>query len=576
MHFCTHPSMPPRHRRGRGVRRMEQQSSSSSSSSSSPRGDARGAVAGAVRKASTTSSSSSSSSSNGSGSGGDVKDDGGEDEEDDSDSASSVDEKELERQDKEAEKRHRNRRYALEDAREGGDEEDGISDCEDGSGGDSVISDNEDEDEDENETGSQGSQRGAVAGDDAVNRHSRVLPGNEQTLEAKKKKKKKKKCREDFSLDSGFANMRAMENEVYEEEEEEGQEEGKALWDNDSGTSTSGSENALSTTGMDCFDKEDEEEDGGCGDFNNPSSQLPELGGEDDEREAGEDDASIMRKQMYYDPDCNNNVARSMRIVSMEDVKIDPNVDGYVYCFTSVADGPVLSQMALKQILVLLHIIFSYVPEECIVETEYLKPTFDRSIPNGGGGLEKLQKKVPMSMEDLANAQEVRQKLSSMPLCDMPFNTAFVAPGGSTESGEDLFTLQIVDVADILVVPVCITHSTASAKQRTDGGSGTKRRKVHPQQNHRGLREKSGLGPSKTAHDVFGCGTDMEDEDDDENNEENADGGVDDEEDSADEGSREKITGFWMVMLKTRKCYNFQAHLHWLVNSVDKKVCLIF
>lgn len=97
---------------------------------------------------------------------------------------------------------------------------------------------------------------------------------------------------------------------------------------------------------------------------------------------------------------------------------------------------------------------------------------------------------------------------------------------------------QIVDVADILVVPVCVTHTTAPV-QLSGGGAaaGHKRKKVG------GSGSSSGF-----------CGDDDSNDDDDD-----------------DESEREKITGFWMVMLKTRKCYNFAAHLHWLVSSVDKK-----
>jgi hypothetical protein len=238
--------------------------------------------------------------------------------------------------------------------------------------------------------------------------------------------------------------------------------------------------------------------------------------------------------------------------------QVDPNVDGYVYCFTSVADGPVLSQMALKQILVLLHVIFSFIPEECILETEYLKPTFVWGSSSssassgasgggvGGGGLEKLQKKVPMTAEEAERAQELRKKLASMPLCDMPFSEAFnISTAGAEDAphrelpeetdeteNDSAFqrmrrsvlagrksqqhTLQIVDVADILVVPVCVTHKTPPV-----------------------LQERGNNNSSTSSH-----GDDEEE---------------DDEDDSAGGGgeNREKITGFWMVMLKTRLVSHF-------------------
>jgi hypothetical protein len=130
----------------------------------------------------------------------------------------------------------------------------------------------------------------------------------------------------------------------------------------------------------------------------------------------------IFRMQLYDDPDCCNNLSRSLRVVpGIWDVQVESNYDGYLYCFTSVADGPMLSQMALKQILVLLHVIHSFIPEECVLETEYLKPTFDKQ-----GGLEKLQKKVQLTEEEARQAEEVRQKISSLPISEMPFDTAYV------------------------------------------------------------------------------------------------------------------------------------------------------
>ena len=263
-----------------------------------------------------------------------------------------------------------------------------------------------------------------------------------------------------------------------------------------------------------------------------------------------------------------------MRIVDLMDVQVDRNVDGYVYCFTSVADGPVLSQMALKQILVLLHVIFSYIPEECILETEYLKPTFDKSSfssshggGGGGAGLEKLQKKVPMTEEEVRRARELQAKLSSMQLCDMPFNEAFVAT--TDDKDDDHFTrmsaqdyddeasafqriqrsmlagrrhtLQIVDVADILVVPVCITHAVAGA-----AAEGEEEEEAEWEEARQKKKRKKRPDAGADA--------------------------LDDEDDDDDDDEREKITGFWMVMLKTRKCYNFAVHLHWLVSAVDKKV----
>jgi hypothetical protein len=221
---------------------------------------------------------------------------------------------------------------------------------------------------------------------------------------------------------------------------------------------------------------------------------------------------------------------------------------------TSRADGATLSEQALKQILVFLHIIHSFVPEECILETELLKPTFDKQ-----GGLEKLYKKVPMTEEEARQAECARQKISGMAISEMPFDQAFVLGGdgdgasssaaaaadaGGTASsfgmdGESImqrvhqslmlkeqFHMQIVDVAEILLIPVCVSYVTPD-RSRGGGGNGNEQR----------------------ADEDGSCGEDHE------------------------ELGDEKVSAFWMVVLKTRKCYNFSAHLHWLVANVDKEVC---
>ena len=63
-------------------------------------------------------------------------------------------------------------------------------------------------------------------------------------------------------------------------------------------------------------------------------------------------------------------------------MQITSGRDGYVYFFTSMAEGPMLSPVAMQQILVLLHVIHSYIPEDCILETDLLKPTFDKNGKN--------------------------------------------------------------------------------------------------------------------------------------------------------------------------------------------------
>jgi hypothetical protein len=38
-----------------------------------------------------------------------------------------------------------------------------------------------------------------------------------------------------------------------------------------------------------------------------------------------------------------------------------------------------------------------------------------------------------------------------------------------------------------------------------------------------------------------------------------------------DDDEEDKMLCFWLVILKTRKCYNFNEHLRWMVNELDKE-----
>lgn len=74
-----------------------------------------------------------------------------------------------------------------------------------------------------------------------------------------------------------------------------------------------------------------------------------------------------------------------------------------------------LSLMAMQQILVLLHVIHSYIPEECLLETDLLKPTFDKS-----SCLDKLMEKIPISDAKWAAEQISRRRMAGMTLKDIP------------------------------------------------------------------------------------------------------------------------------------------------------------
>ena len=95
--------------------------------------------------------------------------------------------------------------------------------------------------------------------------------------------------------------------------------------------------------------------------------------------------------------------------------QVVPGRDGYAYFFTSMAEGPMLSSMAMQQILVLLHVIHSFIPEECILETDVLKPVFDKS-----NGLEKLMESVPISEDEWQHLRNRKRQIARMQLRDIP------------------------------------------------------------------------------------------------------------------------------------------------------------
>ena len=241
-------------------------------------------------------------------------------------------------------------------------------------------------------------------------------------------------------------------------------------------------------------DKEEEEEE---------AEDKHELTIEDDgqqqeqhhhQPEEAEEDEGIKYKHfLYTDPDCSNNVARCLRVVRMSDIQTVPGRDGYTYFFNSVAEGPMMTAMTLKQILVLLHVIHSFIPEECILETEFLKPTFNKQ-----GGLEKLVEQIPMAEEEWQSRVESFQSVVDLPIYDVPMDFTFSIQDAA-ENEKKMHT-RPVDVAEILLVPVRVTYTTESLKE-----------------------------------------------------------------------GETKMVCFWQVILKTRKCYNFNLHLKWLINDLDSE-----
>jgi hypothetical protein len=148
-------------------------------------------------------------------------------------------------------------------------------------------------------------------------------------------------------------------------------------------------------------------------------------------------------------------------VPSINDVQVDPRVDGYVYCFTSVAEGPVFPRELWMQLLVLLHVLNSFIPQECILQTEYLKPFLHSHC-----GLEKLIQEVELPEHMARQARELRDKLAKMPISQMPMNAPFVV-GSNSDDSEDTgasfkpeFERRLCNPGDLLIVPVTIKHFT--------------------------------------------------------------------------------------------------------------------
>ena len=229
--------------------------------------------------------------------------------------------------------------------------------------------------------------------------------------------------------------------------------------------------------------------------------------------------------------------------------QVKPGRDGYVYCFTSMAEGPMLSSMAMQQILVLLHVIHSFIPEECILETDLLKPTFTDSAKGGDSGLEKLLELIPLSEDEWKQEKQKRLQTSRMRVCDIPPDVIIDAskqaeddddddddnlPNPSAAAAEEdneeggaaramqrhnkiHYKTRPIDVAEILVAPVSVTYSVPQQQQQQPSAAVSL---DHP--------------PATVVE-------------------------------------KEKMAVFWVVMLRTRKCYNFAQHLQCMINDLDRE-----
>lgn len=104
---------------------------------------------------------------------------------------------------------------------------------------------------------------------------------------------------------------------------------------------------------------------------------------EEEEEEGGEDNDT---ERDYFTYNNLNNMQMSLRIFDgerKERLLTMTEDHGYMYCFLSRARSPALSEDAYKQILMLLHITGATLTPACAVETENLKPDYEKGENKG-------------------------------------------------------------------------------------------------------------------------------------------------------------------------------------------------
>jgi hypothetical protein len=140
---------------------------------------------------------------------------------------------------------------------------------------------------------------------------------------------------------------------------------------------------------------------------------------------------------------------KSFKMVNIEDIgELGPN-DGMPYFFVSEAEGPMLSSMALKQILVLMHMIHSPISGDHVVETVCLKPTV-----NADNILEKLVELVDVG-ENPYNFDGDYEDALGAGVDDMNFENIYDFRGCG---GVNSTVNKVVSVGEILVCPVSATY----------------------------------------------------------------------------------------------------------------------
>lgn len=153
-----------------------------------------------------------------------------------------------------------------------------------------------------------------------------------------------------------------------------------------------------------------------------------------------------MADALYTNPLNSNNMSRSLKIVDLKGMQELKRSDGYLYTFLSEAEGPMLSSMCQKQILVLMHVINSPIYPSHVVRTSTLRPTFSK----GDGFLEKLMETTDDPLHGLGTNRE----LMGLDVGSIPFD---VVCDFRDNGGADM-NQRVTSVGEILVSPITVRY----------------------------------------------------------------------------------------------------------------------
>lgn len=188
--------------------------------------------------------------------------------------------------------------------------------------------------------------------------------------------------------------------------------------------------------------------------------RVPSGGGDDDEgastvtREETEED-------VYNDPRNVNNLSRSFKVIDpVSAILLDEN-DGPIFAFMSKMDGPLLGLMAVKQIMMLMHITEGNIFQDQIFDTEQMVAKF------GGPGqtLKKLVKrtKLPPNVHPYARNTQTYSQVLERAVTEMPHDVVY-------DFREEMSVMQyenrVIKVGEILVVPVHARYKEGGEPRR--------------------------------------------------------------------------------------------------------------